>query len=135
MGIAPPIIVTRLDLRRLEQLIDGLGAGHPAAESLEAELTRARVVEEAQVPAGVVTMNSRVRCREEGSGKEYTLRLVYPHDAGKDDTVSILAPVGCALLGLSVGQHIDWPGPAGKPLTLTLLAVDYQPEAAGDFGL
>jgi regulator of nucleoside diphosphate kinase len=46
--------------------------------------------------------------------------------------VSVLAPVGCALLGLSVGQTIDWAVPGGRPLTLTLLGVDYQPEAAGE---
>lgn len=131
----PPIIVTRLDLQRLERLIDSLHDAHPAAEALEAELSRARVVDEHEVPPGVVTMNSRVRCREELSGHEYILKLVYPNDAGAEDTVSILAPVGTALLGLSVGQHIDWPGPGGKSLRLTLLAVEYQPEAAGDFGV
>jgi regulator of nucleoside diphosphate kinase len=47
--------------------------------------------------------------------------------------VSILAPVGTALLGLSVGQHIDWPMPGGKQLKLTLLEVEYQPEAAGEY--
>ena len=86
-----------------------------------------------EVPAGVVTMNSRVHCREESSGKDYHLTLVFPEDAGGEGKVSILAPVGSALLGLSVGQQIDWPGPAGKPLKLTLLAVEYQPEAAGAY--
>jgi len=46
--------------------------------------------------------------------------------------VSVLAPVGTALLGMSVGQHIDWPTPSGKMIKLTLLAIEYQPEAAGD---
>jgi regulator of nucleoside diphosphate kinase len=135
MTSAPPIIVTRLDRERLERLIDGLHVSHPTAEALEGELTRARVVAETEVPAGVVTMNSRVRCREEGSGREYCLTLVYPNDAGPEGTVSILAPVGSALLGLSVGQHIDWPGPSGRPLRLTLLDVEYQPEAAGHYGV
>lgn len=134
MSSTPPIIVTRLDRERLERLLDGLPAQHPTAEALEAELTRARVVADTEVPPAVVTMNSRVRCREEGSGREYRVTLVYPHDAGPDGTVSILAPAGCALLGLSVGQDIDWPGPAGRPLRLTLLDVEYQPEAAGDWG-
>ncbi|MCY1496523.1 Regulator of nucleoside diphosphate kinase [compost metagenome] len=86
-----------------------------------------------EVPAGVVTMNSRVHCRDDNSGKEYHLTLVYPEHAGTEGTVSILAPVGSALLGLSVGQHIDWPAPGGKTLKLTLLAVEYQPEAAGEY--
>ncbi|MGE8456880.1 MAG: nucleoside diphosphate kinase regulator, partial [Pseudomonas alloputida] len=88
-----------------------------------------------EVPAGVVTMNSRVHCREEASGKDYHLTLVYPKDAGPEGKVSILAPIGCALLGLSVGEQIDWPAPGGKTLKLKLLEVEYQPEAAGDYDL
>ncbi|HSC82627.1 MAG TPA: nucleoside diphosphate kinase regulator [Pseudomonas sp.] len=133
MSSTPSITITRLDLQRLERLLDSLEDFGPAATALEAELARAQVVGHDEVPAGVVTMNSRVHCREEGSGKDYHLTLVYPQDAGGEGTVSILAPVGCALLGLSVGQHIDWPGPGGKLLKLTLLAVEYQPEAAGEY--
>ncbi|KPZ22621.1 hypothetical protein ALO38_200131 [Pseudomonas coronafaciens pv. zizaniae] len=78
-------------------------------------------------------MNSRVHCREESSGKDYHLTLVYPQDAGVEGTVSVLAPMGSALLGLQVAQHIDGPAPGGKTLKLTLLAVEYQPEAAGEY--
>ena len=114
--------------------------GHTDNEGTEAyndklSLARANVVGHDEVPAGVVTMNSRVFCRDEGSGKEYHLTLVYPQDAGPAGTVSVLAPVGSALLGLTVGQHIDWPTPAGKLIQLTLLAVEYQPEAAGQYSL
>ena len=134
MTTAPSIILTRLDVQRLEQLIDRLGDEFPGARALQAELDRAEdVVGHDEVPAGVVTMNSSVHCREQSSGKDYHLTLVFPEDAGGEGKVSILAPVGSALLGLSVGQQIDWPGPAGKPLKLTLLAVEYQPEAAGAY--
>ena len=133
MNTQPTITITRLDLQRLERLLDSLEEFGPGAEALERELARAQVVGHDEVPPGVVTMNSRVHCREEGSGKDYHLTLVYPEDAGGDGKVSILAPVGSALLGLSVGQHIDWPVPGGKTLKLTLLAVEYQPEAAGDY--
>lgn len=132
MNAQPPIIITRVDLQRLERLLDSLEEYGPGAEALEQELARAQVVGHDEVPAGVVTMNSRVHCREEASGKDYHLTLVYPQDAGGEGRVSILAPVGSALLGLSVGQHIDWPAPGGKKLKLTLLAVEYQPEAAGE---
>lgn len=132
MNAHPPIIITRVDLQRLERLLDSLEEYGPGAEALEQELARAQVVGHDEVPAGVVTMNSRVHCREEASGKDYHLTLVYPQDAGGEGRVSILAPVGSALLGLSVGQHIDWPAPGGKQLKLTLLAVEYQPEAAGE---
>lgn len=130
---APAITITRLDLQRLERLLDSLEDFGPGAEALEKELARAQVVGHDEVPSGVVTMNSRVHCREESSGKDYHLTLVYPQDAGGEGKVSILAPVGSALLGLSVGQHIDWPVPGGKQLKLTLLAVEYQPEAAGEY--
>lgn len=132
MTSAPPIILTQLDLQRLERLLYSLDDYGPAAEALEQELSRAQIVERSEMPAGVVTMNSRVHCRDEGTGKDYHLTLVYPHDAGKEGTVSVLAPVGTALLGMSVGQHIDWPTPSGKMIKLTLLAIEYQPEAAGD---
>lgn len=63
----PPITITRLDLQRLERLLDGLDEFGPAAEALEAELSRAQVVGHDEIPPGVVTMNSTVRCREESS--------------------------------------------------------------------
>ncbi|RRV39007.1 nucleoside diphosphate kinase regulator [Pseudomonas sp. o96-267] len=133
MNSTPTITITRLDMQRLERLLDSLDEFGPGAEALQAELDRADVVGHDEVPAGVVTMNSRVHCREESSGKDYHLTLVYPQDAGGEGKVSILAPVGSALLGLSVGQHIDWPAPGGKQLKLTLLEVEYQPEAAGEY--
>ena len=136
MSSKPSLVLTRLDVQRLEQLIDRLGDDAPGVAALQAELDRAeQIVSHEEVPAGVVTMNSRVHCREEASGKDYHLTLVYPKDAGKEGSVSILAPIGCALLGLSVGDQIDWPAPGGKTLKLTLLEVEYQPEAAGDFDL
>lgn len=130
----PSIILTRLDVQRLERLIATQDENSPGVQALQAELDRAeQVVGHDEVPAGLVTMNSRVHCREEGSGKDYHLKLVYPQDAGVEGTVSVLAPIGSALLGLQVGQHIDWPAPGGKTLKLTLLAVEYQPEAAGEY--
>lgn len=134
---APSIILTRLDVQRLERLIDSLDETLPGVIALQTELDRAEnVVGHEEVPADVVTMNSRVHCREESSGKDYHLTLVYPQDAKADEgRISILAPVGSALLGLKVGQHIDWPAPGGKTLKLTLLDVEYQPEAGGDFQL
>ncbi|MBP1126788.1 MULTISPECIES: nucleoside diphosphate kinase regulator [Pseudomonas] len=136
MTTAPSIILTRLDVQRLEQLIDRLGDEFPGVEALQAELDRADVVGHDEVPAGVVTMNSSVHCREQGSGKDYHLTLVYPKHANADEgKVSILAPVGSALLGLQVGQHIDWPAPGGKTLKLELLSVEGQPKDGGAFPL
>ena len=130
---ASSIIITQLDLQRLERLLAGLQDVTPGVEALEHELARAKVVAHNKVPAGVVTMNSRVFCRDEGSGKEYHLTLVYPQDAGPSGTVSILAPVGSALLGLSVGQSISWQMPGGRELNLRVLRVVRQPEAMGEY--
>ncbi|MFJ2479693.1 nucleoside diphosphate kinase regulator [Pseudomonas sp. MWU13-2625] len=132
---APSITLTRLDVQRLERLIDSLDDTLPGVIALQTELDRAdTLVGHDEVPADVVTMNSRVHCREEGSGKDYHLTLVYPKDANADEgKISILAPVGSALLGLKVGQHIDWPAPGGKTLKLTLLEVESQPANGGDF--
>ena len=128
----PPITITRLDLQRLERLLDGLDEFGPAAEALEAELSRAQVVGHDEIPPGVVTMNSTALPR----GKQR--QGVHP-DPGlsrrrrRRRQGPILAPVGTALLGLTIGQTIDWPAPSGKTLKLTLLEIEYQPEAAGDY--
>ena len=134
MSRPTPLILTRLDVQRLEQLIDSLPETTPGIEALQAELDRAEtIVGHEEVPAGVVTMNSRVHCREESSGKDYRLTLVYPKDVnGHTDRISILAPVGSALLGLRVGDVIDWPMPGGRSARLHVLAIRYQPEAAGE---
>jgi regulator of nucleoside diphosphate kinase len=130
----PAIKITSSDYDRLDSLLARPQYRHlPAAEALRQELERAEVVEPEQMPAGVITMHSTARCLEEGEGREYELTLVYPTEAdGTAGRVSILAPVGTAMIGLSVGQEIDWPGPGGKVLRLRVLEVTYQPEAAGD---
>lgn len=137
MSHTPSITLTRLDVQRLEKLIDSLDDTLPGVVALQAELDRAEnLVSHEKISPNIVTMNSRVHCREQSSGKDYHLTLVYPKDANPDEgKISILAPVGSALLGLQTGQHINWPAPGGKTLKLELLEVIYQPEAAGDFDL
>lgn len=127
----PPIILTSADLDRLDHLLDTVSPLHtPGLDVLRRELDRAEVVESHQVPADVITMNSTARFMDETSGKEFELTLVYPDDPlMTDGTVSVLAPVGSALLGLSVGQSIEWPLPGGRKMSLRVLAVTYQPEA------
>lgn len=127
----PNITVSSLDLERLEALLAGLPAGAEAA-ALQDELDRADVVAPGQLPPDVVSMNSTVRFEIEESGEHFTRTLVYPRDAGGADAVSILAPVGSALLGLKVGDAIEWPGPGGKPLAVRIVEIVYQPERAGE---
>ncbi|MGD9951465.1 MAG: nucleoside diphosphate kinase regulator [Burkholderiales bacterium] len=125
----PEITLTTTDLDRLEGLLGDLRAGAPEiADGLRAELDRARIVEPAELPPDVVTMNSTVRFADEESGKEFERTLCYPEEAtGGEDKVSILAPLGSALLGLSVGQRIDWPVPGGRMAHIRILEVVSQP--------
>lgn len=131
----PGIILSSLDYDRLESLLDSLpDQAFPGKRGLQAELDRAEVVEPREVPPGVVTMNSTVRFALEDTGEEFSLTLVYPRDAqGKSDRISVLAPVGSALLGLSTGEHIEWPGPGGKSIRVRIVEVVFQPERAGEF--
>jgi regulator of nucleoside diphosphate kinase len=132
---APPITISSLDLKRLDQLLDSLPPNSCAeADLLRAELERAQVLEPEQMPPDVVTMNSRVRFRVDPSQKEYELTLVYPRDLdGSAGRISILAPVGSALLGLRVGQQIEWPALHGTSVRVRIVEVLYQPEREGDY--
>ena len=130
----PPITLSSLDLARLESLLEAPEHRHAAAAlALGEEIGRADVLPPDRMPANVVTMNSTVECVDDISGDTYPLTLVYPADAdAAAGKVSVLAPVGSALLGLSVGQTIDWQGPGGRPLRVRVVDIRYQPEAAGD---
>jgi regulator of nucleoside diphosphate kinase len=121
----PDITVSTDDLDRLEGLLGELRGGAPEiADGLRSELDRARIVEPSEMPEDVVSMNSTVRFADEDSGKEFERTLCYPQEAsGGTDKVSILAPLGGALLGLSVGQSIDWPVPGGRTARIRILEV------------
>jgi regulator of nucleoside diphosphate kinase len=127
----PSLTVTTHDARRLEALLQGAaGRDAPMAPLLEQELSRATLVAPQDVPPYVVTMHSRVVCKDESSGEQHVVELVYPHEADADrGRVSILAPVGTALLGLAVGDAIDWPVPGGRMTRVRVMAVPFQPEA------
>ncbi|ACO75176.1 nucleoside diphosphate kinase regulator [Laribacter hongkongensis] len=129
----PSLTISSLDLDRLEDLLEQVDPREfPAARQLETELARADVVDPQDMPAGVVTMNSRVRFAD-AAGATREFQLCYPKDmTGSPDQLSVLAPVGAALLGLSAGQAIDWPLPDGGHTRLTVLDVVWQPEAAGE---
>ncbi len=125
--------MTSLDFDRLEAILDALPTQtFPGKTELRGELDRAEVVEPQDVPPDVVTMNSKVRFVLE-SGEEFSLTLVYPQDIdGSTERISILAPVGSALLGLSAGSQIEWPRPGGGVMKVRLVEVVYQPERAGE---
>lgn len=132
-GLPPSLIVSRLDCERLDALLDSPPAAGLDTRGLRDELDRADIVEPGQIPADVITMNSVIRFLDEDKGTEREMTLVYPRDAdGRAGRVSVLAPVGSALLGLRVGAAIAWPLPGGRAARLRVLGLSYQPEAAGD---
>lgn len=132
MSRKPQILISSLDLDRIEALLAAAPAFAGKAD-LEAELDRADVVEPAQMPPDVVTMNSTVQFELLETRQDFRLTLVYPRDIdGSADRVSIFAPVGSALLGLSVGDELAWPGPGGKTMTVRVKSIIYQPESAGE---
>ena len=134
MDTRTPITLSRLDVERIETLLEAPALrDSPVARKLREEFDRAEIFEPAKMPHDVVSMNSSADCVDESSNKHHTLTLVYPKDADADaGKISVLAPVGSALLGLRVGQGIDWPGNDGRTLKLKVTAIHYQPEAAGD---
>ena len=131
----PHIVMSSRDAERLEALLDSLPkSAFPGKEDLESELERAEIVEPNKVPPTVITMNSTVKFRVESSSQQFTLTLVYPKDMdSSSDKISILAPVGSALIGLAVGDTIEWPKPGGGMLQVYVEEVIYQPERSGEY--
>jgi regulator of nucleoside diphosphate kinase len=127
------LIVTDTDLERLQPVLDQHDS--PLAESLDAELRRATIVPQREVPPDVVTMNSELVYEDVESGAKRVVRLVFPKDAdAAAGRISVLAPIGAALLGLHVGQEIEWRVPAGVR-RIRVAELRYHPEAAGHVSL
>lgn len=129
----PTILVSWLDMDRLDRLLDALPAAQARArDALLDELGRARLAEPWEMPPDVVTMNSRVRFSFDGAEPVVTMTLTYPKDMnGGAGQLSILTPVGTALLGLSVADTISWERPDGGLFELTVHGIEYQPEREG----
>jgi regulator of nucleoside diphosphate kinase len=135
---APAVRITAVDMARLQAVVERHleGSRAAAAEQLELELDRALVTPQDQIPPDVVTMRSRIHFEDLETGRRREATLVYPEEANIDQSmISILAPVGLAVLGLKVGDIIEWPLPNARLARLRILEVLYQPEAAGHFHL
>lgn len=133
------ICISKADRKKIRQLIAGVKlAGSRSKidlEALEKELNRAKIVEPKRIPEDVVTMNSMVRLCDLESGEEMIYTIVYPSEADIEHRkISILAPIGTALLGYRVGDTVEWNVPSGTR-NLKIQEVLYQPEAAGDYEL
>ncbi|MGM0536050.1 MAG: nucleoside diphosphate kinase regulator [Pseudomonadota bacterium] len=135
MATRPPIIINRLDAERLQRLIDEADNEDLAvARSLEEELARGEVVDPEQIPDDVVSMCSQVQFTDLDRDRQIIRTLVYPHALSTtEDGISVMAPVGAALIGLRIGDAIDWPLPDGREARLRIDAILWQPEREGQF--
>lgn len=133
------IYITEYDRERLLKLIENPGAlDHPEPECLENlknELARAQVVAPQEIPPDVVTMNSTVRLTDLETNEEDTYTLAFPSDADiGSGRISVLAPIGTAILGYRVGDTLTWSVPQGQR-RLRIDEVTFQPEASGNYDL
>lgn len=138
--MAREICITSKDRERLLKLIsDEKEFGNMQQTShlhdLEREVRRARVLPQEEIPANVVTMNTQLLLKDLSTGEESDYTLVYPENADfETNRISILAPIGTAVLGFREGDVFEWEIPAGK-VSLQVMKVLYQPETAGDYHL
>lgn len=124
MNDRPPITLSSSDYERLTQMLMSNKYRHlPGIDELQDELDRANVVEPGELPNDVITVNSSARFIDETSNEQFEITLVYPDKADGATKISVLAPVGSALLGLSVGQSIPWQVPGRQKLLLKVLDV------------
>lgn len=129
------IYITQTDYEKLGEYLAGVSKGgrgdQEALMALEDELVKCQVVESREIPPDVVTMNSRVRFRDLATNEEMTVTLVFPGGRISDGCISVISPIGTALLGYAEGDVIEWIVPSGKK-TIRIEKVLYQPEAAGE---
>ena len=133
------IYITEPDYDRLSALIEKTresnGVDREYLNKLEAELDRAEIVDPKIIPANVITMRSTVRLKDLVSGDENTYSLVFPTEADfSQGKISVLAPIGMAILGYKLGDTIEWTVPSGMR-KLKVEQILYQPEAAGHYNL
>lgn len=131
------IYITTFDLDRLTDLIEAYrNSGHQKKipiDILEKELERAEIVDPKKVPADVITMNSTAYLKDLNTGEEIIWSLVFPKDANTEENrISVMAPIGMALLGYRVGDVIEWEVPGGLR-KLKVIQTLYQPEACGHY--
>jgi len=128
------IFITEKDYARIRNVMSSVNSTD--YENLDLELERAKIISDDEVPPDLVTMNSRVKFFNIQENKEMVVTIVYPDDANDDEgRVSILDPLGSALIGLLENREINWMFPDGKTKTLRILKVLYQPEANQDWHL
>jgi regulator of nucleoside diphosphate kinase len=124
--MAERIYISAMDIDQLHALVDQHWEGRDAtaAERLAGELDRAIIIGPEELPSDVVTMHSRVSFEEIRTGVIRDVVLVYPSAADASaGRLSVLAPIGAALLGLRVGDAIEWPLPDDRTAQIRILSV------------
>ncbi|WP_437603912.1 nucleoside diphosphate kinase regulator [Sorangium sp. So ce590] len=134
-----PIVITEFDRERLTRLLEALrarpGGDSPTLEALEIELERADVVKQQEIPPNVITMNSRAQLVDLDTQEALSVTVVFPGSADVNTgRISVLAPMGLALLGCREAEEVEWPTPS-RTRRIRIERVVYQPEAAGRFDL
>lgn len=129
--------LTELDLVRLKSLIQRhrhAGVAPAQMDAIEDMLDQASVVPSTQVAPDLVTMRSRVVVKDLATAVLRTLTICYPPDADAPrGFVSALSPVGWSLIGLRIGEIARWSTPAGEPKEAEIVAIEFQPEASGEY--
>jgi regulator of nucleoside diphosphate kinase len=132
------ILITRFDRDRLNDLLlksTIASKANPNMKDLSGEIRRARIVDSRSISPDYVTMNSTFELRNLGEPETHTFTLVFPDEADLSrGKISILAPIGTAVLGYKVGDIIKWQVPSGEKC-LQISKIIYQPEASGDYHL
>ena len=134
-----PIQITEFDLQRLRKLLlDAQSTAHRRnayVDRLREEIERAQVRRPEEISGEVITMNTKAVLEDLDGGEDETYTLVFPEDADLSNRrISVLAPIGTAMLGYEVGDTFEWDVPAGKR-HMRVKKIVYQPEAAGDYQL
>src|SRR5688572_28840349 len=131
------IYITQSDYERLTKLIEIAreregDANREYLDTLEEELDRAELVQQKDIPADVITMRSTVRLKDLDTSEEMIYQLVFPTEANYEEgRISVLAPIGTAMLGYRRGDMIEWQVPSGVR-KLSVEEVLYQPESKGE---
>jgi regulator of nucleoside diphosphate kinase len=128
---SPPITISTIDYDRLAWIATaGVNGQHyTVAEMLADELDRAMVSSPGAIRPDIVTMHSEIEYRDEVTGDMRRITLVYPGEEDSDaGRISVLTPVGAALIGLSEGQSMEWQGTTGGRRKVTVQRVRFQPE-------
>lgn len=121
----PPIKIRQSDSQRLAQLAEAAAETAPdTADFLAGEIERATVIPDTMSLGGVVGMESQVTFRDDATGLQKQVKLVYPNSADiEEGRISVLTPIGAALIGLSAGQAISFETPSGELRSLTVIEV------------